>query len=322
MVVKVTMFAGAHARVRDRLEALDLPIEVVTFDDAGSYAVEGFESEAIWLSPDVSFGARRGAAFGTVLDSASAKWMQTFNAGLDDPTYKKISDKGIRITNSSAQAVAIAEYVMAHVLSLVHPLDDQRAAQAANEWKRTPFRELSRTTWLTIGYKNIGPEITKRAKAFDATVYGIRRTPQPAPDTDEMGTMADLPRFLPEADVVVLACALNDETRRFANAEFFRQCKEGAILVNVARGALIDDAALIAALDGGRLDAAVLDVFDPEPLPADDPFWTHPKIRVTAHTSFAGEGTAARGDELFLDNIARYSRGEPLLNEVDPSDII
>ena len=94
-----------------------------------------------------------------------------------------------------------------------------------------------------------------------------------------------------------------------------------AILVNVARGGLIDDAALIAALDNGRLSTAVLDVFHQEPLPQDDPLWSHPKVRVTSHTSFAGSGVRARWDQLFLETIARYVQGQPLAQEVDPSDL-
>jgi phosphoglycerate dehydrogenase-like enzyme len=103
---------------------------------------------------------------------------------------------------------------------------------------------------------------------------------------------------------------------------FFTSVKEGAILVNIARGALIEDSAMIAALDRGQLAGAALDVFDPEPLPMDNPLWDHPKVRLTAHTSFGGDGTRLRWDELFFDNIPRYVRGETLLHEVSPADIV
>jgi phosphoglycerate dehydrogenase-like enzyme len=119
-------------------------------------------------------------------------------------------------------------------------------------------------------------------------------------------------------DVIVLACPLNAETRGLAGNQFFSKVKKGAILVNIARGGLIDDAALLASLDAGRLEHAVLDVFHEEPLPVANPFWTHPKVRMTSHTSFAGSGVRERWDNLFLDNIARFVRGEKLVNEVDP----
>ena len=134
--------------------------------------------------------------------------------------------------------------------------------------------------------------------------------------------MADLDTLLPEADIIVLACPLNDETRGFADSRFFQALKKGSIIVNIARGPLIDDAAMIEALDNGRLDTAVLDVFHTEPLPENDPLWAHPKIRMTSHTSFFGEGVRERWDQLFLDNINRYITGEALIYEVNPSDIV
>ena len=114
---------------------------------------------------------------------------------------------------------------------------------------------------------------------------------------------------------------MNDTTRGMVDAAFFDAVKPGAILVNVARGPLIDDAALIAALDRGQVDTAVLDVFHTEPLPVDDPLWAHPKVRLTPHTSFAGDGVQHRWDQLFLDNIARFARGEPLERVVDPTEL-
>ncbi len=228
----------------------------------------------------------------------------------------------MRICNSSAQAVAISEYVMAHALNLIHPVELQRELQARKEWKRTPFREISRTNWLIVGYGPIGQELAKRVKAFGATTAVVRRSPATSDLVDKAGTMADLEGLLPEADVIVLACALNDDTRGFADGRFFAAVKEDAILVNVARGALIDDSAMIDALDNGRLAAAVLDVFHQEPLPQDNPLWSHPKVRVTPHTSFAGNGGRARWDQFFLDNIARFVNGEALEAEVDPKDIV
>ena len=228
----------------------------------------------------------------------------------------------MRICNSSAQSVAISEYVMAHALSLIHPIDEQRAHQTQKEWKRTPFREVANTNWLIIGFGPIGTETAKRAKAFGAGVDVVRRSPATSETVDRSGTMADLPKFLPDADVIVLACPLNEDTRKFAGADFFGAVKEGAILINIARGALIEDAEMIAALERGQLAGAALDVFDQEPLPTDNPLWDHPKIRVTAHTSFGGDGTRLRWDELFFDNLPRYVRGETLLHEVNPADIV
>ena len=329
MPVRVGMYEGALKRMRDRIDPLKLDIDIVTFDNEGKFAIGGkalapeeTDLDYLWLSPDVAGGSLGNLPFDVALRCRSVKVLQTFNAGLDNPVYKKISDKGTRICNSSAQSVAIAEYVMAHALALIHPVDLQREQQARKEWKRTPFREVSRMKWLVVGFGPIGQEVAKRAKAFGANTMVVRRSPKTSEIADQAGTLADLPKFLPEADVVVLACALNNETRKFADDGFFKALKPGAILVNIARGALIDDDAMLAALDRGQLAAAALDVFDPEPLPTDNPLWSHPKVRLTPHTSFAGDGTRLRWDDLFIDNLPRYVRGEKLANEVDPADIV
>jgi phosphoglycerate dehydrogenase-like enzyme len=193
--------------------------------------------------------------------------------------------------------------------------------QAAKVWARTPFREISRTKWVIFGYGPIGREVATRAKAFGADISVIRRKPSADAIVDRAGTMADMAAMLADADVVVLACPLNGETRGFANARFFAALKPGAVLVNIARGGLIDDGALIEALDTGRVSFAILDVFAQEPLPTSDPYWSHPRVRLTPHTSFSGSGVNRRWEDLFIDNIGRFVAGEPLANEVAPADI-
>jgi phosphoglycerate dehydrogenase-like enzyme len=328
MTITVGMYEKSLAHIGSRLDALGLDLKVVPFDKSGRFQINGVATppesvdlDYFWLSSHINADNAQKAAFDLALACKSITVLQTFNAGLDNPVYKKISDKGTRICNSSAQGVAIAEYIMAQVLSVTHPVARQRAQQAAKEWKITPFRELSRTHWLIVGYGPIGREVAKRAKAFGAGITVVRRSPETSPIVDKAGTMADLPSLLPDADIIVLACPLNETTRGFAGAEFFGAVKPGAILVNIARGGLIDDAALIAALDSGRLETAILDVFHTEPLPADDPLWSHPGVRLTPHTSFAGDGGRGRWDQLFLDNIARFAKGQPLELEVNPADI-
>lgn len=328
MPLTLAMYEKSYTHIGPRLDALGLDIAVRTFGPDGTFRIDGAAVPAgevavdyFWLSSHVNADGSRKTAFDTVLACKSVGVLQTFNAGLDDPVYKRIAARGTRIINSSAQAVAIAEYVMAHVLSLVHPIDLQREQQARKHWAITPFREVSRTHWLIIGYGPIGQAICSRVKPFGATISVVRRSRQRCELADRTGSMDDLGRLLPEADVIVLACPLNDDTRGFADAGFFAALKPGALLVNIARGALIDDEALLAALDGDRLAAAVLDVFRTEPLPADDPLWSHPKVRLTPHTSFAGDGGRARWDQLFLDNITRFVNGEALVGEVDPQDI-
>jgi phosphoglycerate dehydrogenase-like enzyme len=328
MAVSVAMYANSYGNIKDRLDALWLDLEVIPFRLDGKFEIGGakvdpaeVDLEYLWLSPELSLEGGLQTAFEVALRCRSIKVLQTFNTGLDAPAYRKISARGVRICNSSAQAPAISEYVMAQVLALFQPLAKQRELHAGKKWQRTPFREISGTNWLIIGFGPIGRAIAHRAKAFAAHISIVRRSPQTGPTVDRAGTMADLPEFLPSADVIVLACPLNESTRRLAGDAFFDAIKPGAVLVNIARGGLIDEPAMIKALDDGRLAAAVLDVFHTEPLPADDPLWAHPKIRLTSHTSFAGNGVRRRWEQLFLDNLPRFAKGEKLLNEVSPKDL-
>ncbi len=324
MTLDVVMFHAAHERVADRLAALDLPLRVLPLRADGSCTVDGAQvplaevrAEAVWLSLEIPQSGLFDDCMAAITASDSVKWLQTFNAGLDHPGYREIAAKGVRIGASNAQAVAIAEYTLAHVLEVFQPLAEQRAAQAAGTWKLLRFREIAGTSWLIVGYGSIGQEVGKRAEAFGARVLGVRRTARPAPHADRVVAMGDVASVLGEADVVVLSCPHTRETDRLVDAGFLAACKAGVVLVNVARGGVIDDSALLAALDSGKVASAILDVFEPEPLPEGDPYWVHPKVRLTGHCSFAGDGTLRRGDELFLANLPLYAAGETLVNEVD-----
>ena len=329
MTIDVALHQAGFDRIAERLEALKLPVRLLLLQRDGRYLLNGRQvalaenpPEAAWLSLDVGVAGQFGSMIDDLLAAGGTRWLQTFNAGLDDPRYVDIARAGIRVSASSAQAVAISEYTFAHVLNVYQPIEAQRRLQATKEWKRLPFRELSRATWVIVGFGNIGREVAKRAKAFGSRVLAVRRRPEPSPLADEVAGIEALPRMLSEADVVVLSAPHTRETERMADAGFFGALKKGAILVNVARGGLVDDAALLRALDDGTVSTAVLDVFEPEPLPTDDPYWSHPKVRLTAHSSFAGEGTIHRGDDLFLTNLPRYLAGEPLVNEVDVSYLL
>ncbi len=325
MTRTLTLHEAALAHIGKRLDALGLPLEIATFGNDGAVAFRGaalapgdHDAGYLWLSRQASAAMGQPALFDAALAFRSVDVLQTYNAGLDHPFYAAIAAKGARICNSSAQGVAIAEYVFAELLAVLQPVERRRALQAERKWELTPFREISQTRWLILGHGPIGAALAHRAKAFGAAVDVVRRSPAGTADADRAGTLADLPRFLPDADIVILACPLTPETRGLAGAGFFAALKPGAILVNVARGALVETPALLAALDGGRLSTAILDVFDQEPLPGESPLWSHPGVRMTAHTSYAGDGAGGRWDALFLDNVARWARGEPLARLAEP----
>ncbi len=326
--MQILITKTAHARVGGRLATIAPDADVVTvgpgevYERAGQpIALEAVDPEVLWFSLDSWSSGLMGALVGRALKSPSPRWVQVFSAGIDAPIFKTLMEKGLRLSRSGAQAIPIAEYVVAHALSLQVPIQTQADLQARREWKSTPYRELAHTNWMVIGYGNIGREIANRIKPFGVHLTVVRHSLGAAELADRTLGQKDLLGALPDQDVVVLAPALNDETRGMCDAAFFQAMKPGSILINIGRGGLVDEAALKAGLDRDQPAHAVLDVFQTEPLPADSWFWNHPKVRVSAHTSNSGDGNVGRGDELFLENLRRYLAGDPLLNEADRREV-
>ena len=326
--MQILMTKAAAERVRGRVATLAPQAQIVTAVSAEDYELAGkpidkdtIDPEVVWLSLDSYASGTLGGLYGRLMKAQAPRWTQIMAAGIDNPIFRNILEKGVRLSKSSAQATPIAEYVVAHALSLQVPIAAQAALQAKHEWKNTPYRELGRTRWLLVGFGNIGHEIAKRIKPFGVDLTVVRRTPAPDELADRVIATSEIGQVLPEADVIVLACALNDDTRNLCDDAFFKAMKPGAILINIGRGGLVDEDALKAGLDRDQPAHAVLDVFATEPLPADSWFWDHPKVRVSAHTSNSGDGNLGRGDELFLENLRRYLADEPLLNEADPSEV-
>lgn len=318
----------SYARMAERIRAVCPDIRFSVMNAAGVISVDGKAVEMQHVAPtfgwpnlDVYVWDGRREYFRALLNSRALRWVQSGSAGVDDPVFARLAAKGCTLTNSDAQAPAIADFILGAALDFYQQQAQRRALQAAHEWHRLSFRELGDTSWLIIGYGNIGRETARRAHAFGASITAIRRSPQPDAHAQNVTSMDQLRACLTEADVVVLCCALNDATRNLANAEFFQHMKPGSLLINVGRGGLLDEAALLAALGQDRPRCAVLDVFQTEPLPPDHPLWQHPGVRVSAHTSAFGSGNARRGDELFLENLSRYVRGEPLRNVVRREDL-
>ena len=326
--MQILMTKAAAERVAGRVAAFAPDAEIVTAVSAEAYerggqpiAAEDVDPEVVWLSLDSYASGTLRQLYSRLMKAKAPRWTQIMAAGIDNPMFRSIIEKGVRLSKSSAQATPIAEYVVAHALSLQVPIQAQADLQKTHAWESTPYRELASTRWVLIGFGNFGHEIARRIKPFGVDLTVVRRNPAPDPLADRVIGLSELAGVLPEADVIVLACALNDETRNLCDAAFFAALKPGAILLNIGRGGLVDEDALRAGLDRDQPGHAVLDVFQTEPLPTDHWIWDHPKIRVSAHTSNSGDGNLGRGDELFLENLRRYLTGEPLLNEADPSEV-
>ncbi len=269
-----------------------------------------------WLSFDIMSAKLMKPYCQALAGFDSMQWIQTLNAGLDDPLYQMLFEHGIRISKSSAQALPIAEYVLGYALLHSQNMPQRQAQQHSKTWKMQRFDELAGSRWLIAGFGHIGRAVAQRARAFDATIIAVRQSGVNDPLADRTISQEQLIDELPAADVVVLACPHTPQTDRMADGHFFAAMKPGSLLINVARGALLDETALLQALDGGRPSRAVLDVFDTEPLPADHALWTHPGVIVTSHTSNAGTGTRARGDEQFLTALGHFLDGSAIPDEV------
>jgi len=316
--MRIFASAASARRVAAALAGHEL---IVVDGNGGAHAVgrtidpRDARPEIVWLTFDALMGGQLDLFFDTAL-SGSVKWLHTQQTGLDSPRYRDVVARGVALTNSHAQAPAIAEYVLANVLAEAWPIAAARAAQAAGEWRRMPFRELSQSHWLIIGMGAIGREIAARARGFGVKITGINRSGRADPAADAAATLQDLPALLPTADIVVLSAARTEATTDLVDAGFVAAMKPGSTLINIARGELVVDDALLAGLDRGRPGLAILDAFRQEPLPKSHPYWRHPKVRLTAHTSSAGDGMLGRADNFFLENLRRYQAGEELLSQV------
>ncbi|MDR3513402.1 MAG: D-2-hydroxyacid dehydrogenase [Caulobacteraceae bacterium] len=290
--------------------------------DGAFVAAEDARPEIGWINADLFGDAPIRGYMTVLLKSPDLKWVQSGAAGFDDAAFGRIVAKGARLTTNHSQAVGMSEYVLAGVLDHFQRGPERRAAQGRRAWARLPFREVAGSSWLVIGFGAIGRAVAVKARAFGAQVTGVRRSDGPDPDADAMAAPGEVQRLLGGADVVVLSLPLSRETAGMVDARFLAAMKPGSVLVNVGRGGLVDEDALLAALDAGKPEHAVLDVFRAEPLPADSRFWNHPRVALTGHASAMGSGLTARGDALFLENLRHYLAGEPLRNEASAAEVM
>lgn len=327
--MRLLIHERSYRRIQPAIEGLRAKLDLLLIDDDGTITLDGAtltpdeaRPEAGWANTDTFFTGAARPFMAAALKSPDLKWVQSGAAGFDNPVFGKIVEKGARLTTSHGQAVGMADYVLWGVLDVLQRGPERRAHHAAGQWERIPFREIAGSNWTIVGFGAIGSGVARRAKAFGANITGVRRSGAPDPAADRMARLSDLPGLLPETDVLVLAAPLTAETRHIAGAEAFARIKPGAILVNVGRGPLVDEPALLAALDAGAVRHAVLDVFEVEPLPAESPFWTHPKVTLTPHSSGMSAGNAPRNDAIFVDNLRRFLAGEPLENEATAEDVL
>lgn len=243
------------------------------------------------------------------------EWVHILGAGVGGFPFEVLQGRPLTCSKG-ASAVPIAEWVLAVVLAFEKQVPESWLHEPPEAWNRATLGEVAGKTLALVGIGAIGTEIARRALAFDMRVVALRRSSRPLP-FDAIEPAATLQDAVKDADHVVIAAPATPETHHLIDKAAFAEMKDGVHLVNIARGTLVDQDALIAALDGGKVARASLDVVDPEPLPAGHPLYTHPKVRLTPHISWSSPVTMPRTMEIFLDNLRRFRNGEPLEGLVD-----
>jgi phosphoglycerate dehydrogenase-like enzyme len=303
-------------REGERIQALSPSIRPIIYegndplpDDVLATIDIAFFSSDAW--PDRS----RGIVL-SIMKAPHLKWLHTFSAGVDSPFFIQLMERGVRVTNSSgATSSPIAQTAILYMLSLSRNVRAWFEHQTNKQWERHDFNELDGSRLAVIGMGPIGYEISRLGVALNMNVEAIRRTPagdEPCPTFafDQLDTV------LGRADWVCVALPLTPDTREIFHQERFAHMKQGAHFINVGRGELVNEEALVHALHTHHLAGAALDVFATEPLPTDSPLWEMPNVIITPHSSGASTSAGLRSEKIFVQNMAQYIANQPLANEV------
>lgn len=319
--------AECESEIRTIAERSGMPLTVVPFpvespEPLPAEVLAGLE--AAFASPDLYYASGGGAwSFIDAMEaSPNLRWAHLGWAGVDNPRLRALAERGVLLSNSpGAAAEPIAHTLMAGLLALARRFPYYAENQRAHRWERLPFadlpRDLSDETLVIFGLGAIGGGVAAIAQSFGLRVIGVRRSPRRDDDhVDELVHPDELERVLGAADWLAITAPLTDATLGLFDARRLALLPPGARLLNVARGKLVDEAALIAALRSGALGGAYLDVVADEPLAPESPLWDLPNVIVTPHASWAARGNADRARQIFLRNLEAWVAGQPLPEEI------
>ena len=322
--LRILMSDRAHACVADRLDVClagrpwrRLPIEQLADGPVGEVDIAFISRDVTGQSTKHVLSESLARCYDALRAARQLRWVHIHSAGADRPVFGELMRRGVAVTTSSgANARVVAHTAIAGVLALARRLPQLLQAQRERRW--SPLiggdlpRDLDGQTAVLVGWGPIGQEIARVLAALRVRVVVVRRGAAPAAGVERTVDAARLLEVLPGADWLILACPLTDATRGLIGQQALGALPAGCHLVNVARGEVVDEPALIAALAEGRLAGAFLDVFAHEPLPAESPLWSLPQVIVTPHAAGHSDGHYARVAQMFLDNLQRWLAGEPL----------
>ncbi|MCH2170194.1 NAD(P)-binding domain-containing protein [Myxococcota bacterium] len=303
MKVLIHVHPGLLKRVREELP----DVELIQIPQEGPIP-DGVEGEVLltqaWGSPNLRECMERGV-----------RWVHTFGTGVNAFPFGDLGGVPLSCARG-ASAVPIAEWVLAVMLRFEKKLPESFIQEPPEQWNRAELGGLFGRTVGLVGLGGIGEAVAKRALAFDMEVLAYRRTAQPSAH-DGVEVVETLDDLLTRSDHLVVAASATPATRHLLGREAFERVKPGVHLVNIARGELVDQDALREALDDGRVECASLDCVDPEPLPEGHWLYTHPRVLLSPHISWAMPGATLVLADTFAENLHRYIAGEPLEGLVD-----
>ena len=251
--------------------------------------------------------------------ATALRWVHQPHAGVEGFMYPAFKDSDVMLTNCRGlYGTQIAEHAFALLLAITRQIPTQLEFMKTKHWERVPCIELAGMTMGILGLGGIGKAIAARAQAFEFNVIAADAEPMDKPDTvSEIYGLDGLMDFLARSNVLMVCCPSTPETHKLLSQAQFDQMLEPSYVVNVSRGKVIDEAALVAALQNGKIAGAGLDVTYTEPCPPENPLWEQQNVILTSHSAGASQHIRRRAMQLFIDNLHRYVAGEPLVNIVD-----
>jgi phosphoglycerate dehydrogenase-like enzyme len=291
----------------------DVPHEVAASADFLSEAAHRAEAILHWA-------ARKELLQAALRACPNVRWVHSRWAGLDNLLFPELVESPALLTNGSGVfSQSLGEFALAAILYFAKDFPRMLRNQRAEQWKPFDVDEISTQTAGIVGYGDIGRAVARRAHAMGMRVFALRRHAPDAPDplVEQFYRAGELIEMLARCDYVIVSAPLTPETRHMIGEAQFRAMKPGAVVINVGRGPVIDQAAMVRALSEGRIGGAGLDVFEEEPLPAGDPLWQMPNVLVSPHTADHTRDWIDAAMRFFLRQYERFRNGEPLENVVN-----
>jgi phosphoglycerate dehydrogenase-like enzyme len=293
----------------------DLQIKICDSYTGLAEAIARFNPEVVY---SVRFAGTPLFPRRALVDSATVRWISVGGSGTDH--LRPWDATKLTVTNAAGVAAdMMAEYALGAMLSFSLDLPGFAEHRRTRKWTAGGVEPIAGRTALILGLGKSGQALARRAKAMDMTTLGVRARPQATANIDEVYGSDELPDLWARADFVVCCLPLLETTRGLVGREAFAAMKTTAVLIDVSRGGVVEEAALLAALDAGAIKGAALDVFTTEPLPADHPLWNYKNVIITPHCSSVYDGWETKSARMFAENLVRYRRGEVLQNIVDPA---